>query len=124
MFKQEGVSVLPQTAGGGPHGLGDPDDRTLRRVEREVLIPKIMREKAKTEKCPDEVKAFETCCKKYSVLMVALCRKQNEHLRTCLSNWYQDEAFRSECTEIYLKERSEFRRTGLKQKFRQHKKHQ
>lgn len=96
-----------------PKFLGDPEDRTLRKVELDVLIPKIMREKAKAEKCVDEVKAFETCCKENSILMVAFCRKQNETLRTCLGNWYEDEAFKKECTEIYLKERSEFRRTGI-----------
>jgi COX assembly protein 1 len=35
---------------------GDPLDRTLRHVEIEVLIPKKMREKAKDEKCAEEVK--------------------------------------------------------------------
>lgn len=49
---------------------GDPEDRTLRKVEREVLVPKIMRDRAKKEKCVDEVAAFEECCKNSSVLMV------------------------------------------------------
>jgi len=35
---------------------GDPDDRSLRKVEEQVLIPKIMRERAKAEKCVEEVK--------------------------------------------------------------------
>jgi hypothetical protein len=33
---------------------GDPEDQTLRRVEREIVIPKIMRDKAKLS-CVDEV---------------------------------------------------------------------
>ncbi|XP_068084686.1 uncharacterized protein [Anabrus simplex] len=53
---QEEHAVLPKKFGGGPHGLGDPEDRTLRKVEIEVLIPKKMRDKAKAEKCVDEVK--------------------------------------------------------------------
>lgn len=105
MFKrEESFAVLPQKFGGGPHGLGiyssvlknsglssillfsgEPDDRTLRKVEREVLIPKIMREKAKVEKCFDEVHAFESCCKDYSLLMVVTCRKQNDVLKNCLA---------------------------------------
>jgi hypothetical protein len=41
---------------------GDPLDRSLRNVEIEVMIPKKMREKAKEEKCSDEVKGkFHQC---------------------------------------------------------------
>lgn len=77
-----------------------------------------MREKAKIEKCFEEVHAFESCCKDYSLLMVITCRKQNDSLKTCLGKWYQDEAFKKECTEIYLGERAEFRRTGMQKKHR------
>ncbi|CAD7080089.1 unnamed protein product [Hermetia illucens] len=104
---------------GGPHNLGDPEDRTLRRVEKEVLIPKIMRERAKTEKCVDAVKAFESCCKDNNIFMVFKCRDQNNALKSCLEEWYQNEQFQNECKEIYLQERSEFRRTGLSKKKRQ-----
>lgn len=103
---------------GGPHGLGDPNDRRLRKVEREVLVPKIMRERAKTEKCIPEVQGFETCCKDAGLLMSMRCQKQNEALKACSLRWYQDEQFKSECTEMYLAERSEYRRTGLPKKFR------
>lgn len=34
---------------------GDPSDKTLRKVEREVVIPKLMKERAK-ELCHEEVK--------------------------------------------------------------------
>uniref|UniRef100_A0A182W9P6 COX assembly mitochondrial protein n=1 Tax=Anopheles minimus TaxID=112268 RepID=A0A182W9P6_9DIPT len=103
---------------GGPHGLGDPDDRRLRKVELEVLIPKIMRERAKTEKCLTEVKAFEDCCKDAGLFMVAKCQVQNDALKACSLEWYRNEQFKKECTEIYLVERSEFRRTGIPKKFR------
>jgi len=36
--------------------LGEPDDKFLRKVEKDVLVPKLMRERTKTEKCIDEVK--------------------------------------------------------------------
>ncbi|XP_035773913.1 COX assembly mitochondrial protein homolog [Anopheles albimanus] len=103
---------------GGPHGLGDPDDRRLRKVELEVLIPKIMRERAKTEKCVAEVKAFEDCCKDSGLFMVAKCQTPNDALKACSMRWYQDEQFKRECTEIYLEERKLFRETGLPKKFR------
>lgn len=93
---------------------GDPEDRSLRKVEVEVMIPKLMREKAKKEKCVPEVREFEQCCKESSLMMVISCRKQNSALKDCLTRWYQNEEFRNVCTEEYLKERSEYRQTGNK----------
>nr|CAD7458464.1 unnamed protein product [Timema tahoe] len=114
----ENPAHLPRKFGGGPHGLGDPDDCTLRKVELEVMIPKKMREKAKDEKCVEEVKAFTDCCKNSSITMVVKCRTQNSLLKECLTRWYQDEEFKALCRNEYLSERSEFRRTGLQQKRR------
>jgi hypothetical protein len=34
---------------------GDPLDRSLRKVEIDILIPKKMRDKARDEKCSEEV---------------------------------------------------------------------
>ena len=34
---------------------GDPDNRSLRRVEREIMIPKMVKEASK-EKCAEQVK--------------------------------------------------------------------
>ncbi|PSN34476.1 COX assembly mitochondrial protein [Blattella germanica] len=48
--------------------------------------------------------------------MVVTCRKENTALKNCLSKWYQDEEFKSICTEEYLSERSEFRKTGIYKK--------
>nr|CAD7392356.1 unnamed protein product [Timema cristinae]CAD7427307.1 unnamed protein product [Timema monikensis] len=98
--------------------LGNPDDRKLRKVELEVMIPKKMREKARDEKCVEEVKAFTDCCKNSSIAMVIKCRTQNSLLKDCLTRWYQDEEFKALCRNEYLSERSEFRRTGLQQKHR------
>ncbi|KAJ0174636.1 hypothetical protein K1T71_009744 [Dendrolimus kikuchii] len=110
----ENKSVLPPKYSEGPHGLGDPDDRSLRKVEKEVLIPKLIRDKAKKEKCTTEVSEFEKCCKDSSLLMVVKCRKENSSLKDCLSSWYNNNEFKQLCTEEYLKERSEYRRTGVK----------
>lgn len=93
---------------------GDPKDETLRKVEVEVLIPKLIREKAKTLKCVKEVSEFEQCCKDSSLLMVVKCRDQNSALKECLGNWYRNDEFKQLCTEEYLKDRSEYRRTGIK----------
>lgn len=84
----------------------------------EVLIPKIMRDRAKTEKCTAIVADFEKCCKGAGIAMVVKCRTENTALKECLAKWYKDEDFVKECTEIYLNQRSEYRRTGIRQKDR------
>lgn len=38
--------------------LGDPDDYRLRKIEQNVVIPKIVREKAKYDKCSEENKSI------------------------------------------------------------------
>lgn len=73
-----------------------------------------MREKAKAEKCVEEVTEFNKCCKASSVFMVVKCREENSALKSCLTSWYENEEFRKVCTEQYLNERSEYRRTGIK----------
>ncbi|KAK4874743.1 hypothetical protein RN001_014103 [Aquatica leii] len=110
---QENTTVLSAKLSGGPMGLGDPDDQTLRKVEMEVMIPKKMRELAKIEKCSEQVRDFSECCKNTSLLMVIQCRKENTALKDCLLHWYQDEDFKNRCKQEYLEERSEFRRTGV-----------
>lgn len=77
-----------------------------------------MREKAKVEKCNKEVMEFEKCCKDSSLLMVVKCRNENSALKDCLTHWYQNDEFRSLCTEQYLKERSEYRNSGVKKSMR------
>lgn len=138
MVVEEGV--LPNRMGGGPHGLGyffladriifyiqtkfvfhytgDPNDKHLRKVEKEILVPKIMRERAKETHCSEEVKAFEKCCKANSVMMVVNCRVENDALKTCLGRWYRNDEFIRECTDIYLTERTEYRSSGLTKKQR------
>lgn len=77
-----------------------------------------MRERAKVEKCFEEVQHFEKCCKDNSLLMVAFCRNENTKLRDCLGIWYENDTFKKECTEMYLADRSEYRKTGVSKKYR------
>ena len=101
------------------YGLsGDPDDRSLRIVEKEVLIPKIMRDRAKKEKCVAEVAQFTECCTSSSLFMAFSCRKENDAMQECQKKWYKDETFKNECKEIYLQERKEYRQTGIPKKHR------
>ncbi|XP_032115660.1 COX assembly mitochondrial protein homolog isoform X4 [Sapajus apella] len=61
---------------------------------------------------------FTKCCKDSGVLMVIKCRKENSALKECLTAYYTDPAFYEECKMEYLKEREEFRRTGIPAKKR------
>lgn len=99
----------------GPAGLGDPDDRTLRKVETEVLVPKLVRERAKKLKCADLKQDFDQCCLDHAMMMVVNCRDQNRRYQECMASWFHNKDFVAECTEIYLQQRAEFRRTGVNQ---------
>lgn len=78
-----------------------------------------MRERARKEKCTEVVADFEKCCKASGLSMVYKCRAENTALKECLTKWYQDEDYVQECTEIYLNERADFRRTGKSKKQRE-----
>lgn len=110
------ASVLHGGFSGGPHGVGDPNDTTLRKVEKEILIPQKMRDRARDEKCNEFVANFGECCKKQGLMLPFLCRKENNALKACLKKWYEDPVFRQECTEQYLAERKKFRETGVRKK--------
>ena len=64
------------------------------------------------------MKAFNECCKKEGLLMGFQCKPENQAMQDCLIGWFKNEEFRQRCTEVYLAERSEYRRTGLTQKVR------
>ncbi|XP_012259457.2 COX assembly mitochondrial protein homolog isoform X2 [Athalia rosae] len=105
---------------GGPHGLGDPDDLSLRKVEENVLIPKLIREVSRQEKCTEEVQAFTQCCCDSGLLMVVKCRNENNLLKECLAKWFTNTEFAAACKQRYLAERSEYRRTGITKKRREY----
>jgi COX assembly protein 1 len=78
----------------------------------------MMRDRARKEKCIPEAAEFQNCCKDAGIMMTFRCKEQTKGLFKCLEEWYQNEAFRKECTELYLQDRTEFRKTGVKQKMR------
>ncbi|XP_006134369.1 COX assembly mitochondrial protein homolog isoform X2 [Pelodiscus sinensis] len=99
---------------------GPAEEPKLRHVEKDVLIPKMMREKAR-ELCSDQVQEFTKCCQDTGFLMVVKCRQENAALKECLTAYYNDPAFYEECKTEYLKQREEFRATGIPDKRRQQK---
>ncbi|XP_011302257.1 COX assembly mitochondrial protein homolog [Fopius arisanus] len=113
--------VLSPKFTAGPHGLGDPDDKSLRKLEKQVLIPQKIRQKTRTEKCVDEVRAFTECGKEAGLLVWLDCRDANKKLWDCAEKWFYDKDFVAQCTEEYLNERSEYRRTGVGVKYMKRK---
>ncbi|CAF0950728.1 unnamed protein product [Rotaria sordida] len=101
---------------GGPHGVGDPNDKSLRKVELEVSIPGIMRDRAHREKCHHLVDEFGQCGEKHGVWAVFKCRKEVKAMNGCLAKWFHDENFREECKQLYLDERTYYRETGILRK--------
>ncbi|XP_053322190.1 COX assembly mitochondrial protein homolog [Spea bombifrons] len=99
---------------------GKAEEPFLRHVEKDVLIPKIMREKARVL-CSEKVDAFSKCCQETGFLMVVKCRDENRALKECLTEQYSDPALYEECKQEYLKEREEFRKTGIPSKKREQK---
>ncbi|KAM9574397.1 COX assembly mitochondrial protein homolog [Guaruba guarouba] len=94
---------------------GAAENSKLRHVEKDVLIPQIMRDRAK-ERCSDKVQAFTKCCQETGFLMVVKCRQENTALKDCLVGYYSDPLFYEECKAEYLKQREEYRATGIKKK--------
>uniref|UniRef100_A0A8C2HQJ1 COX assembly mitochondrial protein n=1 Tax=Cyprinus carpio TaxID=7962 RepID=A0A8C2HQJ1_CYPCA len=96
------------------------EEPQLRHVEKDVLIPKLMREKAK-ERCAQHVDAFNRCCKDTGFFMVFKCQEENSALKECLTRHYQDPAFFEECKQEYLREKHEYEQTGIPAKNRKQK---
>ncbi|KAM3873456.1 COX assembly mitochondrial protein homolog [Diretmus argenteus] len=100
--------------------LSSSEEPHLRHVETDVLIPKMMRDKAR-ELCAEKVEAFNHCCKDSGVLMVFKCREENSALKECLTLHYTDKAFFEECKQEYIQEKLEYERTGIPAKNRKQK---
>ncbi|XP_061442402.1 COX assembly mitochondrial protein homolog isoform X2 [Rhineura floridana] len=103
---------LEPSAASPCHDKASGEEPKLRHVEKDVLIPKLMREKAR-ELCSDKVQAFTQCCQDSGVLMVIKCREENTALKECLTGYYSDPSFFEECKAEYLKQREEYRAIGI-----------
>lgn len=107
-----------------------------------MLIPKLIRERTRAEKCVDEVNGnlfffiniiiiiydnclsfieFNECCLSSGVKMIVTCRKENEKMKKCIETWFYNDDFIKECTEQYLNDRAEYRKTGIPKKQRKNR---
>uniref|UniRef100_A0A8R1XVS0 RRM domain-containing protein n=1 Tax=Onchocerca volvulus TaxID=6282 RepID=A0A8R1XVS0_ONCVO len=96
---------LPQQSIGGPYGVGDPNDRSLRRLEADVLIPQRMNEQIQRVECRV---SLEDINRLYILTLFHIYE-----LSSSLSQAkFNDPWFRQKITDEYIKERAEYRRTG------------
>ncbi|XP_004208413.1 COX assembly mitochondrial protein homolog [Hydra vulgaris] len=79
----------------------------LRKVESEVLIPNLMKKKAKVL-CQDYMKAFDACSKGRVFSLMWSCKGEVQALRNCISNELEKPDLYSEAKLEYLKEREKF----------------
>lgn len=117
--------------------LGDPDDKTLRKMEENLLIPQIRRKIVKEEKCPKEIEGcifyllksfnnfqcltnsiivteYQNCVNKTGLILAAFkCKDLKLKLADCLEFWNEDEDLYRRAKNLYLEERTEYRRTGI-----------
>uniref|UniRef100_A0A7I4YDS1 COX assembly mitochondrial protein n=1 Tax=Haemonchus contortus TaxID=6289 RepID=A0A7I4YDS1_HAECO len=106
-------TILPHYASSGPHGLGDPDDRTLRRIEADVIIPNRMNAQIEKVECREPYLELVNCMReKGAVKGLKQCRPELDVFNRCKYLKFNDTEFRERMTEQYLQERSEARRTG------------
>eukprot|EP00056_Hartaetosiga_gracilis_P020471 m.19567 g.19567 ORF g.19567 m.19567 type:complete len:112 (+) comp8482_c0_seq4:173-508(+) len=59
------------------------DDNHLRRVETDVVIPKMVQESAKL-KCADFLQAFSDCAKGRTVSVIFKCKEENKRMQDCI----------------------------------------
>ncbi|VDN26922.1 unnamed protein product [Gongylonema pulchrum] len=126
-------SAYSQQSISGPYGVGDPNDRSLRRLEADVLIPNRMDERVRKVECRETLAELTRCLKKEGeVVGLRKCQPELARYDECrLANYqkylpecfmeslilvplfrFNDPWFRQKITDEYVKERAEFRRTG------------
>ncbi|KRX16340.1 COX assembly mitochondrial -like protein [Trichinella nelsoni] len=111
-----GINPFPLSA------RNDPNDLTLRHVERDTVIPKRVQERVKKEKCKEFYDSLSKCFSQNGFTRIWRCYDERDKLNECLLTWYYNPEFVQECTQQYLNDRSEYRRTGkMSERLRQEK---
>lgn len=88
----------------------------LRRVEREVLIPRQLEYKITHELCSEEARLFAECAKASGLRVIFDCRQLRKQFEECSNKYWRDEATRELVKKEYLEKRRKFRETGEAEK--------
>lgn len=84
----------------------------MRKVEKEVLVPRMMEYKINHELCNEENRLFAECAEKNGLMVVVRCREVFNTFKACSNRWFKDEAFQKEMEKEYMQKRDKFRDTG------------
>lgn len=84
----------------------------LRKVEKDVLIPRYMEYKISHELCREEQKNFAMCAQAKGLKVVVDCKSLLKEFEACTNRWWRDEDLRKQIETEYLEKREKFRKTG------------
>lgn len=84
----------------------------LRKVEKEVLIPRLTEYKITHELCADEAREFALCAKEQGLRVVIDCKPLMKKFEECSNRWWRDEEFKKQMEQEYIDKRTKFRQTG------------
>lgn len=84
----------------------------LRKVEKEVLIPRYMEYKIAHELCREEQRLFAECAKEKGLKVVWDCKGLLKKFEECSNRWWRDEEFKKQVEKEYIEKREHFRKTG------------
>ena len=84
----------------------------LRKVEKEVLIPRYLEYKITHELCSEEARKFAECSKSNGLRVITDCKALRLEFENCTNRWWNDEGLKKQVTDDYLAKRKKFRETG------------
>ncbi|KAI6244133.1 COX assembly mitochondrial protein [Aphelenchoides fujianensis] len=103
----------------GPHGIGDPNDRSLRKIEADVLVPNMMNKQIEKVECRPQYEDLVACMRREGgAVGLRTCTDVLGVFNACKKDKFEDPSFRQRITDEYLDERSSVRRTGMSAKQR------
>lgn len=84
----------------------------LRKLEKEVLIPRLAEYKINHELCREESRLFHECAKSKGFRVALDCKEALETFKECSNRWFRDEEFQKQMEKEYIEKRTRFRETG------------
>lgn len=84
----------------------------LRKVEKEVLIPRYMEYKINHELCREESRIFSECAKQHGVQVVGNCKDLLKKFHDCSNKYFNDEELKKQMEKEYVEKREHYRKTG------------
>ncbi|RTG81448.1 COX assembly mitochondrial protein 1 [Schistosoma bovis] len=109
-------ALIPSEEISGPLGLGDPESKEITKVEEESIIPALMQDRLRTKQCAKLWDEWSNCTQKYYWAAMYICKTDFHKALECNKRYLQDPQFFEEMKNLYLKMRSNYRRTGLEQR--------